>query len=74
MRPPARYAEIPQPARWGVAGATGLGAVGAVGGFIEAVAVYPLGSWFGVTLYLALIGALAGFVLGCVSAAASRRR
>jgi hypothetical protein len=73
VRLPLWYLSIPQPLRWAIGSAIALGGAAAVGGFVEAVLLYPLSSWFGVTLYLAMLGALAGFVLGVVAGALSRR-
>jgi hypothetical protein len=73
MKLPSWYVSIPQPARWGVAGGSMLGVMGAVTGLVEAVALYPLGSWFGVTLYLAVLVGIPGFVLGLVGAVVLRR-
>jgi hypothetical protein len=66
------YRSIPQPLRWGVAGALLFAAVGAVGGIVESVRDYPLGSWFGVILYVSMLGAVAGFVLGLIVGALRR--
>ena len=74
MSLPGWYVSIAQPVRWGVAGTLALGSTGAVGGLIEAVDVYPVRSWFGVTLYLAMLGSIGGFILGLVCAAVTRRR
>jgi hypothetical protein len=70
MRPPHWYRSIPQPLRWAVGGALVLAAVGGVYGLAEAIRDYPLSSFFGVTLYVALLGGLAGFVLGMIVATA----
>jgi hypothetical protein len=67
MKSPNWFVSIPQPLRWGVGGALGLGAAGAIYGLVEAVRDYPVRSWFGVTLFLALIAILPGFVLGTVT-------
>jgi hypothetical protein len=45
-------------------GAVLLALVGAIYGIVESIRDYPLGSWFGVTLYVAMLGASAGLVLG----------
>jgi hypothetical protein len=50
-----------------------LGAMGAVTGFVEAVALYPVGSWLAVTLYLAMLAGIPGLVLGLIAALALRR-
>jgi ABC-type dipeptide/oligopeptide/nickel transport system permease subunit len=41
-------------------------------GIDEFVRDYPASSWFGVTLYVSLLGAVAGFVLGIIAGAISR--
>lgn len=80
MGAPRWYRVIPQPLRWAVSGAIGLAVVGAVYGLAESIRDYPLSSWFGVTLYVLLLGAVVGFVLGVIAGtfviaarAASRR-
>jgi hypothetical protein len=73
MRLPNWYVSIAQPARWSVGAAIGFGALGAAGGFVEAVDLYPVTSWFGVTLYLAMIAGFVGLLLGLVSAFVLRR-
>jgi hypothetical protein len=49
-----------------VLGTIAFGIVGAAYGLAESVhdypLSYPLSSWFGVTLYVAIFGALAGFI------------
>ncbi len=72
MPGPACLAAIPQPLRWAVAGAVLFAAVGASYGIVESIRDYPPGSWFGVTLYVAVLGAPAGFVLGLVAGALRR--
>jgi hypothetical protein len=72
MRRPGWYAAIDQPLRWAVAGAIGLGAVGVVYGIAESIRDYPVSSWFGVILYVTVIAAVAGFVLGLVAGALRR--
>jgi hypothetical protein len=72
-RVPRWYLSIPQPLRWAVGGAIVLAGGGGVYGIVESVRDYPLSSWFGVTLYVAMLGAAAGFVLGLISGAVSRR-
>ena len=74
MRLPRWYLSIPHVLRWAVGGAIVLAAAGAVYGVAEAVAQYPVSSWFGVTLYVAMLGALAGFVLGMIAGAVAQRR
>lgn len=69
---PSWLAEMPQPLRWAVVGAVLLAVVGAIYGIVESIRDYPLGSWFGVTLYVAMIGAAAGFVLGLATGAVRR--
>ena len=64
MRLPAWYRAFPQPLRWAVAGTILLAVVGGSYGIVESVRDYPVSSWFGVTTYVALLGAIAGFVLG----------
>jgi hypothetical protein len=44
--------------------------LGAVAGFVESIAVYPASSWAAVTLYLALLGALASALLGLLTGSA----
>lgn len=44
-----------------------LAAVGACYGAVQAVAHYPVSSWFAVTLYVAMLGSLAGVVLGLLA-------
>lgn len=67
MRLPGWYRAVPQPLRWAVAGAIVLAAVGAIYGVFESVRDYSLSSWFGVILYVGMLGALAGFLLGFVA-------
>jgi hypothetical protein len=64
MHLPASYRAIPQPLRWAVAGAVVLAAIGGLYGIVESIRDYPVTSWFGVILYVAMLGAGAGFVLG----------
>jgi hypothetical protein len=61
---PRWYRAIPQPLRWACGGAVALACVGAVYGLTESVRDYPASSWFGVTLYVTMLGALVGFLLG----------
>jgi hypothetical protein len=68
---PAWYRKIPQPLRWAVGGALAFALVGGAYGLAESIRDYPLSSWFGVTLYLLLLGTLGGFVLGVVAGALS---
>lgn len=49
-----------------------LAGVGGVYGIGEAIRDYPFTSWFGVILYVAVLGAVAGFVLGLVAGAVRR--
>jgi hypothetical protein len=70
---PSWYVALSQPGRWSVGGAMACGAIGALSGLIEAIVVYPVSSWFGVTLFVAMLAALAGLVLGLVTALALRR-
>lgn len=70
---PRWYLSIPQPLRWAVGGAIIVAGVGAIYGIAESVRDYPLSSWFGVTLYVAMLGAIVGFMLGLVAGAVSRR-
>jgi ABC-type uncharacterized transport system permease subunit len=44
-----------------------FGIVGVAYGFAESIHHYPLSSWFGVTFYVALLGALAGSLLGLIA-------
>lgn len=73
MRPPRWYCSIPQPLRWAVGSAIILAGVGGIYGVVESVRHYPLSSWFGVTLYLAMLGALAGLLIGLIVGAVFRR-
>ncbi len=72
MRRPRWYREIGQPLRWAVAGAIGLAAIGVVYGIAESIHDYPVSSWFGVTFYVAMLGAIVGFVLGLIAGALRR--
>jgi hypothetical protein len=72
VRLPFWYRAIRQPLRWAVAGAIVLAGVGAVYGFVESIRDYAISAWFGVILYVAVLGAIAGFVLGLIAGA--RRR
>lgn len=63
---------MPQPFRWAVVGAVLLAVVGAIYGIVESVRDYPVGSWFGVTLYVAMLAASVGFVLGLIAGAVRR--
>jgi hypothetical protein len=72
-RVPRWYLSIPHLLRWAVGGAIVLAGGGGVYGIVESVRDYPLSSWFGVTLYVAMLGAAAGFVLGLIAGAVSRR-
>src|SRR5664279_4971585 len=63
---PRWHPEVPQPLRWAVLGTIAFGIVGAAYGLAESVHDYLLGSWFGVTLYVAIFGALAGFIFGLI--------
>ena len=58
------YGTVPQPLRWALGGGTILGVLGAVYGIAEAIHDYPLSSWLAVTMYVALLGGFAGFVVG----------
>jgi hypothetical protein len=49
-----------------------LAAVGAVYGFVESIRDYPFSSWFGVTIYVAMVAALVGFVVGLMAGALGR--
>ena len=49
-----------------------LAALGAVYGVVESVRDYPLSSWFGVILYIGMLGSIAGFVLGLIAGAFRR--
>jgi ABC-type amino acid transport system permease subunit len=49
-----------------------LAGVGGIYGIVEAIRDYPFASWFGVTLYVAVLGALGGFVLGLIAGALRR--
>jgi len=49
-----------------------LAAVGAAYGVFESARDYPLSSWFGVILYVGMLGAVAGFLLGLVAGALRR--
>ncbi len=72
MRSPHWYRDIAQPLRWAAGGTILLGCVGFVYGIVESVQDYPASSWFGVTLYVTMLGAFAGFVLGIIAGAVSR--
>lgn len=72
MRSPNWYRDIPQPLRWAVGGMILLAGVGFVYGIVESVRDYPASSWFGVTLYVSMLGAVAGFVLGIIAGTMSR--
>jgi hypothetical protein len=50
-----------------------IGGAAAIGGLVEAIEVYPLSSWFGVTLYMVMLGSVAGFALGLLAAVVTRR-
>jgi hypothetical protein len=52
---------------WAVAIGTTLGAAG---GAAEGVALYPFASWPAVTLYVAVLGALAAALLGLLTGSA----
>ena len=67
MRPPRWYRAIPQPFHWGAGGAIVVAVAGAAYGVFESVRDYPLSSWFGVTLFLTMLGTLAGFLLGFIA-------
>jgi len=49
-----------------------LAGVGGVYGIVEAIREYPFTSWFGVILYVAVLGAVGGFVLGLIAGALRR--
>jgi ABC-type uncharacterized transport system permease subunit len=49
-----------------------LAGVGGVYGIVEAIREYPFSSWFGVILYVVILGAVAGFVLGLFAGALRR--
>jgi membrane associated rhomboid family serine protease len=66
---PAWYRRIPQPVRWAVGGAMLFAAIGGVYGVIESLRDYPASSWFGVTVYVSMLGAVAGFLIGVVAGA-----
>ncbi len=67
MRVPPWYRAIPQPLRWAVCGAIAFAGGGAGYGLAESIRDYPLSSWFGVTLYVLLLGGIVGFVLGVIA-------
>jgi hypothetical protein len=73
MRMPDWLREVPQPLRSAVAGMIGLAGVGAIYGLVESARDYPLSGWFGVTLYVAFVGAVAGFLIGLIAGAFARR-
>lgn len=60
------------PLRWAVGGTILVAGVGFVYGIAESVRDIPASSWFGVTLYVSLPGAVAGFVLGIIAGGMSR--
>jgi len=49
-----------------------LAGVGGVYGIVEAIRDYPFTSWFGVILYVAVLSAVGGFVLGRMAGAVRR--
>lgn len=72
MRLPGWYRAISQPLRWAVGGALVLAALGAIYGVVESVRDYPRSSWFGVILYVGMLGSVAGFVVGLIAGAFRR--
>lgn len=49
-----------------------MAVIGAVYGLAESFRDYPPSSWFGVTLYVTMLGAIAGFLLGITAGLLSR--
>jgi hypothetical protein len=68
---------MPIPTRFAVIGALVLGIVGGIGGLISGLFAYPPTAWFAVAevgFPAALLGGLAGFVVGFLVLAVRRTR
>jgi hypothetical protein len=65
------------PARWAIAGAAGVGVIGAIGGLIIGLRAYPPTAPFAVIelgLPAAIVGGLVGLVTGAIVRASRRSR